>query len=60
MPGLKKEISIGDKIHFDVSLNGTFAVDIELTDVVGRRAILLITANREGVPIRHTKANRPK
>jgi hypothetical protein len=53
---LKKEISIGDELDFDLSpQSGMTNVKIRLTEVVGRKAILVIMANKESVPIRHTK-----
>ena len=53
---LKKEISVGDELDFDLSpQSGLTNVKIRLTEVVGRRAILVIMANKESVPIRHTK-----
>jgi len=58
---LKKEISVGDELDFDLShQSGLTNVKIRLTEVVGRRAILVIMANKESVPIRHTKCNHYK
>ncbi len=53
---LRKEIRVGDTIQFDLGpIDGVFSVDIRLSEIVGRKAILVITANKEGVPISHIK-----
>jgi hypothetical protein len=55
---LRKEISVNDELEFELSpQSGLTNVKIRLTEVVGRRAILLIMANKDAVPIRHTKSN---
>jgi hypothetical protein len=55
---LKKEITVGDELEFELSpQSGLTNVKIRLTEVVGRRAILVIMANKEAVPIRHIKHN---
>jgi hypothetical protein len=55
---LKKEITIGDELDFNLShQSGLTNVKIRLTEVVGRKAILVIMANKESVPIHHTKHN---
>ena len=53
---LRKEIRVGDELYFDLATDGVSNVKILLSEVVGRRAILVITANKESVPIKHIKA----
>lgn len=56
---LRKEITVGDELDFDLSPHaGLTHVKMRLTEVVGRRAVLLIMAEKEAVPIKHTKQNR--
>ena len=54
---LRKEIRVNDELDFDLA-PGTEAmqhVKIRLSEVVGRSAILVITANKDPVPIKHMK-----
>jgi hypothetical protein len=54
---LKKEIRIGEELEFSLTheAQGPEIVRMKLTEVVGRKAILVITADKGAVPVRHIK-----
>ena len=54
---LRKEIRVNDELCFDLveGFGNLHHVRIRLTEVVGRKAILVIMADKEPVPINHIK-----
>jgi hypothetical protein len=52
---LRKELRVGDSLKFTLEVVECSCVDIRLSEIVGRKAILVITANKEQVPITHIK-----
>jgi hypothetical protein len=57
--GLMKEIRVGETLEFELTHAedgiGFSSVSIRLTEVVGRKAIFNIVANKEAIPIKHVK-----
>jgi hypothetical protein len=59
---LKKEIRTGDELEFEcgnIAEGASKNINVMLTEVVGRRAILKIRADRS-IPIIHHKNSQPK
>jgi hypothetical protein len=59
MMSLKKEIKIGDELLFEcnkIDPAGSKNILMKLTETIGRKAVLNITADRS-IPIRHFRNN---